>query len=278
MEQNVPFCDYFAHDDGSAELQFFWQQAQGGEETAVQYKTNVEDSLRGIQIMFPHFTFFEIESQLFNLKVWLGDANGPFEGVDPVYEMELVKPFFVDDRYDTLQAFTTYKLEDLFAVPTPLYLPADQYFYVGYEQLAATSLGIPIGYDLNNPCNCNFGKRLNTWINFNNTTSPKGALMIRPVFGNVVNSSNPTVESSNSIQQLKVYPNPAIDQLNIHLENGRYDDYKYLILNQVGQLVQQGNLQSALSLSQLVDGAYYLQTVSKKTGEISIQKFIIAKN
>ncbi len=277
VELATPFNDYFAHDDGSAEFQIAWKDPEGGEEMAVRYKANIDDSLTGIRIMFPHFTFYDVGGQFFNLKVWFGGENGPTENADPVYEMELVKPFFVDEKFDTLEAFTTYRLEDVFGIETPLAISKGQHFYVGLEQLTTgPPFGIPVGYDVNNPCGCNFIKDKDTnWGKIG--IQPQGALMIRPVFGPVTNSSNPTSEITASENWLTIYPNPAIDELNIHLESEEHTNFQYAILNQLGQLVQLGDLQPTISLHQLTGGAYYLQTMKKSTGEIWIEKFILSK-
>ncbi|HHM21496.1 MAG TPA: T9SS type A sorting domain-containing protein [Bacteroidetes bacterium] len=269
---NTPLSDFFAHDDGSAELQFFWSGAQGGEEAAVRYKANVGDSLRGVRIMFPHFSFYDIESQFFNLKIWFGDENGPMG--DPVYEQELLRPFFPDTKWDTLQGFTSYRLEDVFENPTPLYIPAGTWFYVGYEQVSAAQRGIPIGYDLDNPCGCNFRKKTDSWIPFT-SNDPAGAMMIRPVFGGIANTTSATTEKETSNNLLRLFPNPASGILNVNLKDGTSVGFSYKIFNQLGQMLQSGNLQTEISLSGLPPGHYYLQILSEKTGETRIGKFLV---
>ena len=274
---NTLFSSHFAHDDGSAEMQFALGSPDGGEDVAVQYKANVADSLKGIQIMFPHFTFYDVEGQFFNLKVWLGDENGPFEDSSAVFEVELLRPFFVTENYDSLEAFTTYRLEDDYDVETPLGIDAGQFFYVGFEQLTDDDLGIPIGYDVNNPCECNFVRQENKWEIIGPNDYPQGALMIRPVFESVINSSNPTNESNIAGYNFSVYPNPATNVLKINLPSQEYTDFQYIIVNQVGQMVQMGDMGPAIAVHQLNSGIYYLQTMKKATGEVWIEKFIIAK-
>ena len=275
VSQNTIFSDYFAHDDGSAELQFFWSLAQGGEETAIQYKANVPDSLRGIRFMFPHYTFYDIEAQFFNLKVWFGNENGPVG--EPVYEQELMKPYFADEQFDTLQGFTTYVLEDIFENRTPLFIPKDTIFYVGFEQLTNATRGIPIGYDINSACDCNFRKKNETqgWRPFS-ANDPPGAMMIRPVFGNVQNTWNSVDENFTNYSPIKLFPNPASSQLNIQLEKGQMSDFKFMVFDQLGQMIHQGELSDTVSLKGFITGTYYFQTIKKDTGEIWIEKFMVA--
>ena len=274
------FSNYFAHDDGTAEIQFFFDGPVGGEQAAVQYKTNVKDTLKGIRFMFPHFSFIDFTGQFFNLVVWPGDENGPDSLASPLLEMELLKPFYPDENRDTLQGFTTYQLEDIFGNPTPLVLEAGTYFYIGFKQLTTNDpVSFPIGYDLNNPCNCNFW-RLSDGVGWRHFTEigPPGALMVQPVFGNVVNSSNSTGEEITGEEKfMSVFPNPATNLLNIEIENQLPDSYEFYIFNQIGQMVDQGVVQQTIDVGNLMPGNYYLQVRDKSTGELWIEKFIVAR-
>lgn len=279
VETSTIFSDYYAHDDGTAEVQFFWINAIGGEEVANQFKTNVGDSLRGVQFMFPHFSFFDIEGQFFTLKVWLGDASGPDTSM-LAFEQEFMQPFFPDEIVDTLQGFTTYKMEDILGESMPLFIPADTYFYVGFEQVNSSVRGIPVGYDLNNPCDCNYLRydQDTTFTPFS-ANLPSGAMMIRPVFGNVVSTANAVDDVENETTLVAVFPNPVQNELNVRFDQSSVynEEVDYIIFNQMGQLKQQGSLNQSISTSNLPDGNYYLQLHNKKTGELWVNKFVIIK-
>ncbi len=272
VHSNTVLSDYFAHDDGSAEIQFFVQFAQGGENVAVKYHANVEDTLKGVQFMFPHYTFQDFGSQLFNLQVWIDTL-----GEEPDYERELLRPFYPDEVYDTLQGFTTYRLEDFFGDPTPIVIPANTDFYVGWQQLTTAEQGIPVGFDLTTSCGCNWANLGNGWIPFP-TNSFDGTLMVRPVLGDLPSdTSTGIVEVDDQFRLFDIYPNPAADLLYVKLKSGLYEDYEYLIFNQLGQLVVQGNLQESIPVERLANGPYFLQTLNKKSGEILMSKFIVSK-
>ncbi|MEO1258379.1 MAG: T9SS type A sorting domain-containing protein [Bacteroidota bacterium] len=272
------FSNYFAHDDGSAEIQFFWRGPVGGEQAAIQYKTNVEDTLKGVRVMFPHFSFIDFTDQFFKLMVWQGDANGPDRNADPIYESEVLKPFYPDAIRDTLQGFTTYKLED-FSGPTPVVMAPDTYFYVGFEQLVTTDpVGIPVGFDLNNPCDCNYW-RLNsdtTWVQYDPLV-PEGAMMIRPVFADVINTTNSVGEIADEKSVINLFPNPANSFLHVEIEQSVDREIDYHVFNQLGQLIDQGRLQRSIDVGNLSPGNYYLQLMDKFSGEVWIEKFVVSR-
>ncbi|RMF23323.1 MAG: hypothetical protein D6765_13275, partial [Bacteroidetes bacterium] len=147
---HTPFADYFSYDDGSAERQIFIRFAQGTEQIAVRFHTNQDDTLRAVQFMFPHVNG-DVQNQLFNLRIWVDSLN-----TEPVFERQLLRPFYADNVYDTLQGFTTYRLEDLLGQEVPVFIPKGD-FFVGWQQATATEFGIPVGFDINNTCeDCNF--------------------------------------------------------------------------------------------------------------------------
>ncbi|GAB4256592.1 MAG: hypothetical protein Kow0027_23740 [Saprospiraceae bacterium] len=266
------FDNYFAHDDGTAEWQIFVKFASGsGEQLATKYTANVEDTLRAVQFMFPHVNG-DIESQVFNLKVWVGSLDS-----EPVYQRDLVKPFYPDNVWDTLQGFTTYRLEDVLGNETPVLIPAGD-FYVGWQQVTPGEFGVPVGFDLQNPCNCNYSNLSGQWVAF--PESIAGSLMIRPVFGdeapaNTTAPANETVRSAASI--LELYPNPASSILNLKLKPGAEAPDQLAIINTLGQVVLQSTFSESLDLSGIADGVYYLQLRKENSKELYLQKFIVHK-
>ena len=122
------FSNYFAHDDGTAEWQVFINHAVGGERIASKFHTNVEDTLKAVQIMFPHVNG-DVQEQLFNLEIYLDSLD-----TDPVLVRSLLSPFYPNNVYDTLQGFTTYVLDDLLGTPTPVTIPKDKDFYVSFSR------------------------------------------------------------------------------------------------------------------------------------------------
>jgi hypothetical protein len=265
------FSNYFAHDDGTAEWQLFFAHAQSGEQFAAKFHANVEDEMKAVQLMFPHVGG-SLADQEFNLKIWVGSLDS-----DPVLVRNLLKPYYASDYKDSLQGFTTYLLEDLNGNPTPVTIPADSDFYVGFQQASAATQGIPLGFDVQNPCNC-------TWVNPDgNEWSPlsaniQGALMIRPVFGEAYSTNSGSHEVASSDMGLSIYPNPSNGIVNFSLRDGSYQDFQLVVFNNLGQQVYKAALAEKLDFSGFKAGVYHLQFLSEKTGAVFSERLILAKD
>ncbi len=265
------FSNYFAHDDGTAEWQIFVNHAGGSERLATKFHANVMDSMKAVQIMFPHVNG-DVQDQFFNLEIYVGSLDS-----DPVFVRSLLSPYYPNNRYDTLQGFTTYVLDNELGQKTPVGIPADSVFYVSFQQASATLLGIPIGFDIQNPCNCNY-LNLNddTWSSF--SSNLKGSLMIRPVFGTANNTNSAAHEITGTDKfPMNIYPNPTTGFVNFALDNGKYEDFQLAVFNNLGQLVSQGKLTQRLDISSLNNGVYQLRFLNEKTGEVFSERIILAK-
>ena len=272
VRRHTVFDNYFAHDDGSAEWQIFVKFAGGaGEQIATKYTANVDDTLRAVQFMFPHVNG-DIESQVFNLKVWVGSLDS-----EPVYQRDLVKPFYPDNVWDTLQGFTTYRLEDVLGNETPVLIPAGD-FYVGWQQVTPGEFGVPVGFDLQNPCNCNYSNFTGQWVAFPEAIA--GSLMIRPVFGeeapsNTTAPANETILSAATVVDL--FPNPASGFLYLKLREGAEIPDQLRVINSLGQTVLESAFTDRIDLSGIADGVYFLQLRNRLANQTYIQKFIIQR-
>ena len=268
---NNPFEDYFAYDDGTAEQQVFIRFAQGGEQIAVKYHANIDDTLRAVRFLFP-FVNGDVQTQLFNLRVWVGGLDS-----EPVFERQLLKPFYPNNKFDTLQGFTTYRLDNILGNAIPTFIPAGD-FYVGWQQITPGDLGIPVGFDVQNPCDdCNFANLSGSWSPF--PSSPRGAVMIRPVFSKEapLSTSVGTTEVQALSKVMDIFPNPTAGSLFINLKKGSFRDYHILIFNNMGQLIQELPLKNELNLQDLQSGVYFLKILNLKTQERFNHKVVVVK-
>lgn len=265
------FSNYFAHDDGTAEWQIFIQHALGIEQFGSKFHANEEDVLKSVQIMFPQVNG-DVTNQLFNLNIWLGD----FETL--IFSRPLLKPFYPTSVYDTLQGFTTYTLDDFAGTPQPVTIPANTDFYVTLQQASAAALGIPVGFDVQNHCDCNWVNLKGedtTWVKF--PANLKGALMIRPVFGDVEATSS----SSENIKEhadVRIHPNPAKDLVYFSIDEGEHKDYEMAMFNSMGQLMSKGTLRPAWDVRSMPSGVYFVQVLNKKTGFHQVKRILLAKD
>ncbi|MEZ4958919.1 MAG: T9SS type A sorting domain-containing protein [Saprospiraceae bacterium] len=272
LRVNTRFSNYFAHDDGTAEWQLFIRHgAQGGQKQtmAVKFHANTTDSLKAVQIMFPHVNG-DIESQFFDLNIWIGSLD-----TDPVYARELLKPFFANNVFDTLQGFTTYRLEtgNNEKEDTFLVIPANTDFYVGFRQASAAVDGIPIGFDLQHPCGCNYSNVSGEFKPFPPTLP--GALMIRPVFANVKNTSTGVTAQPAQDREVGIYPNPTSGRIYFRPADGDFSVYKVFVFNDLGQMVKQGQMESEWLLDGLAPGMYYFQIQNSTTGTQSTHRIVL---
>lgn len=279
-ERITTFSNYFAHDDGTAESNIV---AQNFSNTAVQVATeftaNVGDSLQAVQFHFPRATTV-VDDQFFNINIWFDqDAIGG----TPDYTAVLQRPFYVDQKIDSLQGFTTYPLMTAFndvgePINQGLFIPAGK-FWIGWEQFSPCSgtRCIPVGYDRNTPeasqfnyFNSSGDTQESDWLPFDSLGAiPPGALMIRAVMGNETPDATATDVDNIDVldQQITVYPNPTNGILNIVLDQQNYADFKVQVYNATGQLLQSQYLQEQLDLSSYPSGMYFIKVINQATLE-----------
>ncbi len=243
------FYNYFAYDDGTPEAGYSIEPP--GAFLAMQFSTNVVDTLSYIQILFNR-TNDESSNKYFDLMVW-GDNNGiPGE---LRYRKIRQKPEYEDQRY----AFTTYELDE------PLIVNGS--FYIGLMRETGV---ISMGFDrVNNAKNYLFYNINGDWVN----SSLDGALMIRAVTG----KGKPIGLSENPSQATayRIYPNPANHVLNIEANIHDPIPSDLLILDYTGRVLLQQRFSTQLNISELQAGLYLI--VLQKDGKV-LQTTKILKN
>ena len=283
--QTITNCtNYFAYDDGSAEIQY--SALGAGTETALQFTATVADTLRALQFMFPHVN--GDASGAFNLRIYQDSL--PKNSKQASYTRFNVSPLYPSavSAKDTLQAFTTIVLTDSSGKPKGLPIHAGK-FFITWQNIG--DIRIPIGLDRNN-LTANVGKLfLNTsgagvWdtiVKPNDTiTQPFGALMVRAVFTKYTPRDTKTLPTNdlNANQWLNIYPNPARDKLYTELKNNQYpiEDYQFALFNGLGQLLQQRPLSgSPIDVSAYPAGWYFLKITNVRNNQSFNHKFVIAK-
>ena len=101
-------------------------------------------------------------------------------------------------------------------------------------------------------------------VYFNENSSHQG---IDVAISQAVNSTE-IVESTNSDFELKIYPNPSKNNLNIELSNKVYNEFKFEIINILGESISVSNNpfivenKVNIDISSLKNGVYILKTSS----------------
>ena len=250
------FKNVYAYDDGSAESGYglYGEGTQNGR-VAYRFQTYEPDNLVGVYIHFNR-TFNDANEKYFKLVVW-DDSNGSPGNI--IYEQQGVKPLFTDAMNKST----------LFELSEELWIEAGV-FYVGWIQTTTDMLNV--GFDRNNNSRSNlFYNITGNWQN----SKYDGALMIRPVFGKLTETptSLPPIQND---RQVKVYPNPASNVLNISLPS-TYSNAVVSIFSIAGQMVYSERFTgNSMDISRLANGSYIVRVVAN--GQVvGTQKLVVLK-
>ncbi len=265
------FDDYFAYDDGSAELSFNLQERN---QAAVRYTATVDDTLQAVQFHFPLGN--SAANQSFDLKIWIGELVG-----EPEFQMRDVRPFFPSEVRDTLQAFTTYPLVGSDGLPEPILIPAGD-FFIGWEQVSNCDFldCVPVGYDRNSPD----GKQAIS-LNINDEgwepfpqNFPDGSLMLRPVMGGSGALPTAAEDAAQAADALRLYPNPARDWLQIEApETVQPERWRMRLLNSLGQELYEGAWQPQLNVQPWQPGFYLIELYEPQSRQRRVGRFLLVR-
>ncbi|THH37736.1 T9SS type A sorting domain-containing protein [Neolewinella litorea] len=237
--------DYFAYDDGSAEVAI---EGQAGNVIVQRYTAFVPDQLVGIRLRLPR-GLGSVDDQRLNLVVYgAGEEGTPGELLYSASEPVL----YAEDFYtDSLQAFTSYALRE------PLDLPAGD-FYVGWRQDPANR-SLPVGFDRNNPVSgVQYFDAGSGWEALNGSTG--GAIMIRPLLSGAEVMPTATDDLPGSAPAVQVYPNPTEGAVTLRLDPSySITDLRFRLLDAAGRTVIDGVGTDRLDLSRLPRGLYLLE-------------------
>ena len=271
------FSNYFAYDDGSAESGIQFNYGGGTNPAiAIQFHTNVNDTLKGIQIMFPHLAESD-DRQEFTFVVW-----GPDLFATPLYESKVMNPIFVSEtlQTDSIQGITTFVLKSIeTGRDTSIYIPKG-IFHLGWKQVNVSERGLLVGFDLNSP----FAEDKNYYFNGSSWSpleevSPffNGAVIMRPIVTSGLELiSTPSVDLSSEQNKLQVYPNPASTILNIS-HGGDWEGGSYILYDSFGKILLRGPVDSPILTGNLQSGLYTL-LVSSADNKHQITKTIVLTN
>jgi len=250
------FHNYFAYDDGSAEAGYGFTSPGGM--TAVRYKLNVPDTLRAIDIFFdPIINVSLLQNAAIKVRVW--SDNGGLPGTMYPDSALWGYPVFSQDGFNVFQRYE---------LVNPITFTTAATFYIGvWQQL---NLSLNIGYDLNN------NSRTNVFFNTGagwNTSSFKGSLMMRPVFGDSLRAVGiENHASASAIEKVLLYPNPAIDEVFVSSKN---KISKIVLCDLLGNMLLEEN-GTRINTSSLPNGMYLVRTYTAK-GYCDVQKLLIAR-
>jgi hypothetical protein len=248
------FYDYYAYDDGTAENGFgiFGENAQNAE-IAVKFHTYQRDTLTGVMMYFNN-TLDSGNLQPFWLNVW--SNNGTPGNV--LYSQQCRAQF------TGLNQFVWYKFDRKIVV--------DGDFFVGIKQQNTTMLNI--GMDANHPLPDKTFVRVGAQWEASQVDAV-GSLMIRPSFAQCT-WETVTHAPAARLQPVKVYPNPADNELHFSLpDNLQYNSLKINILDAIGRCVLRVPFAETVGISALQEGIYWVQVLDRHDILVAVQKIVI---
>jgi hypothetical protein len=255
------FTNYYALDDGSAEVGYY--QNVLGAKTAARFTLNTNDTLKAVNIYFdPIVNGATIQNSTFRIMVWAANGNAPSNTV--IYQDSTRNPIYLSGSYNLIP---TYSLTSC------LPLPAGNYF-IGIKQ--STNLGLNIGFDRNtNHIDALYYDNGPGWTQ--STIPGGGSIMINPVMG--CTTSTPLyVKEQKLTASVFIHPNPAQDEITLQSNSTSVDAHKVSVFNALGQEVLTTLIHNTKSIdvSSLPNGVYYIYTNSTLEN-VSVSKFVIAR-
>ncbi len=256
------FADYYSYDDGTAE------KAYGlfGFESQLAYKFDIIVPEGGTQLTAIDISFIPMNSDVsnnqFSLVVWSDIEEFTNNAIEIATNTGTNSPTYFDGR----DVFARYFLEE------PVTLNQDATIYIGIRQEGAEELNI--GFDSNSDARNNiFYNTSGTWLK--TSLTEQGALMMHPVFDAEVDPVS-VEEVTNVSEHLAVYPNPANNQLHIHLQNNNSPTQWLQVHDFSGRLIMEKNMhtRTVLDVSQLSSGVYLLKVFDNQRNELGVRKFV----
>jgi hypothetical protein len=244
------FSNYFAYDDGSAELAYRLEDAPGAK-VAVRYHLNKPDTLRAIKFHVANYNT-NLSQALFSVLVWKGfGKNGEADTL--LYREDFVKVSDLKKAAgDAVNDFSYYALNKEFILEEGLdELVLEGDFYMGF-QLTNSGL-LNFGFDVNtNGSDHHF-------VNFGSGWSKslfQGSIMVNAVVGKALPwQLTPVKEQISNIPDVVAFPNPTKGK--VFLKNLPQQASSVSVVDMLGRVVmERGSFGAFLDMGNLADGIY----------------------
>jgi len=246
--RNQVFDNYLAYDDGTAEKSYYLELSTSlPGKISIEYHLNQPDTLRalaiyfGRQIPFANFKPFYIEVYSALYKI-----NGDTIADVPLYSsLTPQNPAYTD----SINHFWIYTLD------TPIGLPAGVFYAGTMQDIDDGSDSLYYGLDVNR-----IGSN-HAYFNVDGNWTPStigGAIMIRPILGNVVSGSYVKNVQQSDVSNWQLNPNPVSDFLKF--EFGTDQAAQYILTDVMGHTLMTGSVFSgkSIDLEELPPGMYFV--------------------
>ena len=252
------FSNYYAYDDGSAELGYYLNAY--GAKVGLRFTVNTADTLRSVRVYFdPVVEGPAIKASSFRLMIWASINGGPG---NLLYKDSLMYPTYLSEGHHSMP---TYKLSSCLPLTVGTY-------YIGIQQ--TTNQPLNIGFDKNtNHSNALYYNLGDGWVQ----SAIKGSLMINPVMGCTYPEAVSIVERQVN-DDFSVIPNPAQNSITINGSGQQLNASKIEILTALGQIIHTQPLvwNEPIDISSLPNGLYLIQVKGHHLNMVP-KKIIISK-
>lgn len=250
------FYNYYAYDDGTAELAYGLGALDSEGKVAVRYDIKKRDTLRGIQI-YLNPVGEDISEEPVRLAVWAGNEEPTdliWESADTNLSFSSGINYFYDYAIDTV-------------------LDVEGNIWVGWIQQAAPGVKFSVGFDQRSDFSQNVYYNLGT--NWTQSSIP-GAVMIRPTFGQDYDFVSGVDDRSARSPEWHLYPNPSSGLFRLpSAQREAWYGTQLTVLDLTGRTVHmQTATDEVLDLQHLPNGAYIVTIESAERGR-SAQRIII---
>lgn len=251
LRTEIKFDRHFAYDDASAESAYGINVSGG--KIAARFDLNVAEKFSGIAIHFANYKG-NVSNRPFRITVW--------ESLNPeiiIYQKDSVSyPIYEE-------SINGYHFYPVFDGPT-----LNGTVYIGWVQV--TNDNLRLGLDKNTSVSSKqFFNTSGTWTE----SLIQGAWMFRPVFGGAPNLPISDEEIFENTKELKVYPNPATNEINfMGVEN--IMDVKIFSLHGKLMLQQQISNLDKIDISAFNQGMYIV-FLTDKEGNITTHKISVVR-
>ncbi|MBL4587453.1 MAG: T9SS type A sorting domain-containing protein, partial [Flavobacteriales bacterium] len=250
------FYNYYAYDDGTAELAYGLGNLETVGRVAMKYNIKADDVLRSIQL-YLNPVGEDISQEPVQLAVWSGND----EPVDMLWTSPEISLSFSSGRNYFYHYFLDQEIE----------VAAGDNIWVGWIQQPVSDVIFSVGFDKRTDASDKLFYNLGT--NWTQSSIP-GAVMIRPVFGEQYNWQVGIEEQT--AETISVYPNPTTGQLYLNeTYSGQFSNADISLFDLTGRKVLSENgYRNSLKIDFLRAGTYILR-VETQQGKLLTQRIIL---
>jgi hypothetical protein len=266
------FSNFFAYDDGSAE-RGYWVRGLENYKMAVKYGMRYPDTLQAIKLQFLPVVG-DIGLAVFNICVWKNFSRNTYYNPDDLIYQQTnvrIRDLIAETGADTLNGYYYAPIKQQYVLNGATFpLVMSDTFAIGL--IVQNKESLTVGFDRNNNrSSYNFYVDNDTkW----RESDIAGTMIINPVVGKQLPPYlTPVREAISKQYDVKIYPNPARDELYVEGIRNKSMVEIYTIQGQLA-LQKEMNAPGYISIGNLANSTYVIKVTDQNTKQSGTSKFI----